>query len=267
MKNGEEITQNLRFGGIERLYGKEAFNKISSSHILVVGVGGVGSWVLEALARTGVGTLSFVDLDEICVTNTNRQIHALSSTVGKSKVEVMKERLFQINPDIKLNVFNDFYTEKTADLILSHDYDYVVDAIDSLQFKIHLCLECKKRKLPFLMMGGAAGKRDPTLIKVQDLSETIQDSLLFRVRKKLRMEYGYPKAPASKKERVKKMKVDCVSSSEQAMYPMSDGSVCLAPESGSNLKLDCQSGMGTATFLTGSFAFIASAFVIKKIIS
>jgi tRNA threonylcarbamoyladenosine dehydratase len=242
--------------GLERLLGQEGQLRLRQARVLVVGVGGVGTWVLESLARSGVGHLGLVDLDEICESNINRQLHALYSTVGKSKVRVMSERLKDINPELSVDCLEEFYTSETAAGILDHRYDVVVDAVDSLRAKVHLAHECRQRKLPLIMIGGAAGKRDPAKIRLSDLADTIQDNLLFRVRKKLRTEFGFPQPK-------KKMKILCVSSFEPSVYPDGQGGVCDKPQAGTTGKLDCETGMGSASFITGIFGLMATSAVVE----
>jgi len=161
---------NNRFSGVARLYGIEGLKRLLHSHVLIIGLGGVGTWAAEAIARSGVGHMTLVDLDEVCITNTNRQIHALTNTVGKSKVMVMKERILAINPQCKVNAIEEFFTDKSADAILDIKYDYVIDAFDSLQNKCVLASKCKERNIPLIITGGAAGKRNPALLKIDDLA-------------------------------------------------------------------------------------------------
>lgn len=251
----EEIT--YRFSGIERLVGKAPLEKLQSSHVLVIGVGGVGSWACEALVRSGLGEITLMDADDICVTNTNRQLHTLNETIGKPKVEVMKERLLAINPDLKVNAVNDFVTESNINEVLDHSYDYILDAIDNVNLKCLMLIICRKNKTPLLMAGGAAGKVDPTKIVVGNLERSINDMLLMKVRKKLRREFGF------KKEKTR-FKTKCIFSTELAMYPDGNGGVCENKPEG-NLRLDCHTGMGTATFMTGAFGFAAASHIVRTL--
>ena len=150
-----------RFGGIARLYGSQGMAKIRQAKILVIGIGGVGSWVAEAMARTGIGHMTLVDLDDVCVTNINRQIHAVNATVGKFKVDVMKERVETINPYCEIDIKQCFFSPKNLENIFDKTYDFVVDACDDFTNKCHLIDYCRKNKIPLVVMGGAGGKTDP----------------------------------------------------------------------------------------------------------
>src|ERR1017187_120937 len=149
-----------RFGGIARLYGKSGLDKLRAAHVCVVGIGGVGTWAAEALARSGVGALTLVDLDEVCVTNINRQLHALTETVGRAKVEVMGERIRAINPDCRVTAEPKFFNEQTAEEFLAPKYDFVLDAIDTVTNKVLLLAGCREKNLPVVSCGGAGGRRD-----------------------------------------------------------------------------------------------------------
>lgn len=249
-----------RFGGIARLYGREAADIIRSLHVCVVGIGGVGSWAAEALARTGVGTITLIDHDEICTTNVNRQLHALTGTLGKKKTEVMAERLQQINPHGTCRVVDDFLTRDNYRDLLAPErgYDYVIDAIDSILFKALLIYTCRRNKIPVITTGGAGGLTDPTMIQVKDLSKTYNDPLAAKVRARLRDEFNFPRDPK------KSFGVECVFSSQQQLYPKEDGSVGHEKPGIHGVHLDCRLGYGSAGFVTGSFAFAAVSRVVQK---
>ena len=144
-----------RFGGIARLYGVKALETFQNSHICVVGIGGVGSWSVEALVRSGIGAITMIDLDEICITNINRQLHAMDGQVGKQKSDAMAERIKAINPECKIHCEYTFYSEKNAENLLSANFDYVIDAIDHVKAKTHLIATCKAKQLPVVICGGA----------------------------------------------------------------------------------------------------------------
>lgn len=256
---------NLRFGGIARLYGTKELAKLASAHVLIVGLGGVGSWVVEALTRSGIGQLTIVDLDDVCITNTNRQLCATVETIGHSKALTLKKRAQSINPEIKINCIEEFFSEKTFENIISTSYDFVVDCIDSLDSKCLLVSECHKRNIPIITIGGAAGKIDPTQIKIDDLAFSMNDSLLQRLRKKLRRDYGFKKTPGKSLKSRKKMGIFCLYSPEPQRYPNANGEVCNTPDPETNLKLDCQTGMGSSLMVTGTFAFMAASIVVKEI--
>jgi tRNA A37 threonylcarbamoyladenosine dehydratase len=248
-----------RFGGIKRLFGTDGQERLRRAHVCVIGVGGVGSWAVEALARTGVGQLTLVDLDDVCISNVNRQLHAVTGEFGKPKVAVMTERVRLIHPDCQVQERQALFTAATADEILAAKFDAVLDAIDSTEMKALLIAKCHALKLPIFTTGGAGGRRDPALIKVDDLARSTHDGLLSNVRKLLRTEYHFPRDPK------KRFGVPCVYSPERQVFPAKDGSVCARPEAGENLRLDCRSGYGTATFVTGAFGFAAAAEVVKMI--
>ena len=251
-----------RFGGTQRLYGKQATTAFAKAHVAVIGIGGVGSWVAEALARTAIGQITLIDLDDICVTNTNRQIHAMHSTVGQDKTEAMAARIALINPDCQVNCIEDFVTPDNvaSHLSVSQGFDYVIDATDSISAKIAIILHCKRHKIPLITIGGAGGQKDPTQIQVADLTKTIQDPLAAKLRNRLRQQHGFSKNPA------RKFGIDCVFSTEQLTYPAADGETCSSKAglSGST-KLDCNSGFGAAVVVTATFGFVAVARVLDKL--
>lgn len=249
-----------RFGGIARLYGNSALDVFANSHVAVIGIGGVGSWAAEALARSGIGEISLFDLDDICVSNTNRQVHALYSTVGHMKVDAMAKRLLDINPSVRVHAVHTFINEKNLDKYILPEFDYVFDATDSVTTKTALIAYCSRHKIRLISSGGAGGQIDPTKIQIADLNRTIQDPLLAKVRNNLRRLHGFSRNPK------RKYRIDCVFSTEQLRYQQSDGSVCQQrPSDSGPVKLDCASGFGSVTHLTGAFAFIAVSQILKKL--
>ncbi|GEK46690.1 tRNA cyclic N6-threonylcarbamoyladenosine(37) synthase TcdA [Bisbaumannia pacifica] len=251
---------DLRFGGIRRLYGRRASDAFRHAHVVVVGVGGVGSWTVEALARAGIGKLTLIDLDDVCVSNVNRQLHALDGTIGRPKVEVLAERCRAIAPQMTVVADTAFVTPANLAERLPADADHVVDAIDSVIAKAALIGWCRRRKLPITVTGAAGGQTDPTRIRVADLARTQHDPLLAKVRSRLRRDYGFSRNPK------RRFDVECVYSEEQLVYPGSDGEVCLQkPGAGNATRLDCAEGFGAATFVTGSFGFAAAARVMARL--
>ncbi|EAR27991.1 tRNA cyclic N6-threonylcarbamoyladenosine(37) synthase TcdA [Pseudoalteromonas tunicata] len=247
-----------RFGGVRRVYGTEQLTWLSQAHFCVIGIGGVGSWVAEAFARSGVGQITLIDLDDICTTNINRQIHALTSTIGSEKIVAMKERILAINPDCQVHLIDDFLT---LDNITTHlvEFDYVVDCIDQVPVKAALIAHCKRQKIPVFTTGGAGGQSDPSQIQYGDVAKTTQDPLLAKVRYLLRKKYNFSDNPK------RKFGVDCVFSTEQLTYPMADGSVCQAKQQADgSLSMDCANGFGSLTMVTGTFGFFAASKAIKK---
>jgi tRNA threonylcarbamoyladenosine dehydratase len=257
---------NERFAGIDRLYGKGAAARLAAAHVCVVGIGGVGSWAVEALARSGVGELTLIDGDDVCVSNTNRQLHALDGEYGRAKIAVMAERARAINPAIRVREVADFLSQKNLFELLGRDderpYDAVLDACDALKVKVDMIAFCKRRKIPIVVSGSAGGRLDPTLVTARDLSKTEHDAMLAIVRQKLREDYGWTRNPK------RYFGVQAVFSRENVNYPQSDGSVCktrgVSAETG--LKLDCSGGLGAATQVTGTFAFVAVSRVVGKLL-
>ncbi len=248
-----------RFGGIARLYGRAGLRRLRAAHVAVVGVGGVGVWAVEALARSGVGTLTLVDLDEICTTNINRQLHALSETVGRAKVETMAERVRSINPECRVLVHQTFLNAENAADLLAAGFNFVFDAIDSVTDKVALLAACRAKNLPVISAGAAGGRRDATLVKVADLARVSHDRLLGEVRRRLRRDFGLPAEGFA-------MGIDCVFSTEAPVFAQPDGSVCptrAEPEPGT--RLNCNEGLGSATFVTGTFGFTAAGFIVRKV--
>jgi len=249
-----------RFGGIARVYGVEAAAQIRGMHIAVIGVGGVGSWAVECLARTGVGEITLIDHDDICQTNINRQIHAQSSTLGENKIEVMAERVRQINPDCQCHVIDDFLTMSTMEEYLSRGYDYVIDAIDSIKFKAELINYCQRNKVPVITTGGAGGMTDPVQVTVADLSRTTNDALAAKLRSRLRQEYDFTRNPK------KKFGIECVYSPQQPVYPKEDGSVGYEKPGIHGVNLDCRFGYGSFSGVTATFGFIAASRAINRLL-
>ena len=250
-----------RFAGIERLYGAGSVARLADSRVAVVGVGGVGSWAAEALARSGIGAITLIDADEVCVSNSNRQLHTLASTFGKAKVAVMAERLRGINPVLAVEAVERFVTPATLPELLDRGFKLVLDACDAFRVKVEMTAWCRRRKLPLIVCGSAGGRTDPTMIRVRDLSRTEQDALLSLMRRKLRQEFRFP----SNRDRY--FGVPAVYSLENVRYPQADGSVCgTRPEGSDSLKLDCSGGLGAATHVTAAFGFAAVGRAIEMLL-
>jgi tRNA A37 threonylcarbamoyladenosine dehydratase len=209
---------------------------------------------VEALARSGVGRLTLIDADDLCVSNTNRQLPALEGQYGRAKIEAMAERCRAINPGIALELKPQFLTPSSLDELLGTPVDLVLDACDSFRSKVEMIAYCRRRKQPIVTVGSAGGRSDVTQIRVRDLSRTEHDAMLSLIRKKLRGEFNFPK------NHDRYFGVPAVYSLENVRYPQADGSVCgLRPQLGKDeaLKLDCGAGLGAATHVTGAFAFAA----------
>lgn len=243
-----------RFGGIDRLYGRGALARFRAGRIAVVGLGGVGSWAAEALARTGIGHLTLIDADDLCVSNTNRQLPAVDGHYGRGKAEAMAERCRAINPAIDAEPVPSFLTPSNLSELLDRDFDLVLDACDSFRAKVEAIAWCRRRKRPIVTVGSAGGRTDPTQVRVRDLSRTEHDAMLSLIRKKLRGEFNFPRNAD------RYFGVPAVYSLENVRYPQADGSVCgVRPKVAGDaaLKLDCGAGLGAATHVTGAFAFAA----------
>lgn len=256
--------QYERFAGLERLYGKGALQRLSTARVAVIGIGGVGSWLVEALVRSGIGGLYLFDADDICVSNSNRQLHALEGNFGRNKVDVMAERCLAINPDMQLIAVPAFVTPSNMATLLAEPFDLVIDACDAFRVKVELIAWCRRRKQKLIVVGAAGGRTDPTQIRVRDLAKTEHDALLALIRRKLRTEFNFPKSKG------RYFSVPAVYSLENVQYPQADGSVCgvrpaVGPDAG--FKLDCGDGLGAATHVTGAFAFAAAAKAIELLLA
>ncbi len=247
-------TWTDRFAGVERLYGKGSLDRFAACRVAVIGIGGVGSWAVEALARSGIGTLTLIDADDLCVSNTNRQLPALEGQYGRAKVEAMGERCRAINPEIELDLQVRFLIPANLEQTLGDGFDLVLDACDSFRSKVEAIAYCRRRKQPIITVGSAGGRSDVTQIRVRDLSRTEHDAMLSLIRRKLRGEFNFPK------NHDRYFGVPAVYSLENVRYPQADGSVCgIRPklDKDAALKLDCGAGLGAATHVTGAFAFAA----------
>lgn len=256
------MNYESRFGGIGRLYGNRGLDILRNSRMAVVGIGGVGSWAAEALARSGVGTIILMDLDDLCVTNTNRQIHALAATIGQSKTEAMAGRIQAINPEAEIITINSFYTEANAEKLLGAAPDVIIDAIDSLIPKAHLIASCYRRRQPLITCGGAGGRTDPSKIEIADLSRTKGDPLLSSLRYKLKKDYGLPLG-----EKARKLKIPCVFSQETPVYPTCEGETSCTRDPDFQGKMGCDAGFGSITHITGTFGFFAASSAIQMLLN
>lgn len=259
-----EEVPDQRFGGVSRVYGQASLTNFQQLHIVVAGLGGVGSWAVEALARTGIGKLTLIDLDDVCVTNINRQLPATDDTIGQLKSEVLAQRVKSINPNCEVRVIDDYLLPENFEEYLT-GADAVLDAIDSVNTKAALVAWCKRRKLRLVVCGGAGGQIDPGMIRVGDLAKAKQDPLLAKVRSQLRRDYGFSKNPK------RKWGVDCVYSEEQLRYPIisgeQEGEVTLQKPGSGTMRMDCSSGFGAAMVVTCSFAMQATATLLKRLTS
>ena len=259
--DSDAIDFERRFGGIARLYGESALTSFKQAHVCVIGVGGVGSWAVEGLARSAIGKITMIDLDHLSESNVNRQLHALTDTLGKSKVDALAERIAQINPYCVVTRIEEFIDpDNVATLIPAGQFDYVIDAIDNTRAKTALVVHCRANHIPLVTIGSAGGQVDPTRIAVCDLSRTEQEPLLARVRKRLRRLHGFPRGTKNK------FGIDAVYSTEPVRHPelcATDDETNFETNEGLN-GLNC-AGYGSAVVVTASFGFVAAGLVLRKL--
>lgn len=267
MLDSEKYVLHRRFDRFGRLVGDANMAKLFGSHVMVLGLGGVGSWTAESLARSGVGRLTLVDFDEICITNANRQLHALQGLVGQKKAKIMAERLHKINPQARVDDIPMFYNAENSASIFIERPDYVVDAIDNLTAKSHLLAYCRQEKIPVITATGAAARMNPLGVKLTDLVQTHTDPLAHQLRKILRQKYDFPeKGPWD---------IACVFSDETPMMPVDlhydngEGFKCVCPQ-GQDNPHSCDKRnviYGTASFVTGTFGLVMASWVVNQITS
>jgi len=263
VQSDDGVDLDRRFGGIARLYGRPAFERFRRAHVCVIGVGGVGSWAVEALARSAIGRITMIDLDNVAESNVNRQLHALTDNLGKAKVTALRERIAQINPACEVTEIEDFVTPDNLDATIgARGYDYVIDAMDDVRAKVALIVYCRARGIRLVTIGGAGGQIDPTRIEVRDLTRTEQEPLLKKVRRRLRQFHGFPRGEKNK------FGIDAVFSTEPLRYPGADGAACAigGEEEGDAgiTGLNC-AGFGSSMAVTASFGMVAAAHVLKRL--
>ncbi len=256
-----------RFDRAARLFTEPGLHRLMGARVVVFGMGGVGSFAAEALARSAVGELVLVDFDDVCVTNANRQLHALRGNIGKPKVEVMAERLRAIHPTATVTPVARFYDAGSSDELLGGRIDHVVDAIDNMTAKAHLVATCLDRGIPIVSSMGAAARMDPTRIRVADLAETQRDPFAKALRKLLRKQHGL------EVERGRSVGVDAVYSEETprepapVSYDEGKGFVCVCPNKDNGLHT-CERRSridGSAAFVTGAFGLAAASVVVRRL--
>jgi len=250
--DNKQFDLKRRFNGVENLYGETALDCFMQAHIIIIGIGGVGSWVVEALARNAIGKLTLIDMDVVSESNINRQLPALSSTIGKNKIDVMANRIRDINPLCEFDLIDDFVSEDNLAELINTNADFVIDCIDNSRVKAALIAWCKRQKIRIITLGGAGGQVDPTLIEIADLSRTKHDPLLSKVRKLLRQNYGFSKNTK------RRFSVPCVYSTEH--LKRSQTAV-------TGQGLSCAGGLGSSVMVTSSFGFIAASLVLKQLLS
>ncbi len=266
-RSSPPLKTNRRFDRAARLFTEPGLHRLMGARVVVFGMGGVGSFAAEALARSGVGALTLVDFDDVCVTNTNRQLHAMKGTVGKPKAEIMAERLRLVSPSSRVEPVLEFYEEAKADLLLEGPIDFVIDAIDSVAAKAHLLHECVRRSIPVVSSMGAAGRLDPTRVRVADLADTEVCGLARDVRGILRKRYGLALARGTRTG------IDAVFSDEPQVAPArlsydeEKGFVCVCPNRDNGLyTCDHRARIdGSASFVTGTFGLTAASVVVRAL--
>ncbi len=253
------VASDPRFSSLGRLLGASALERLGAAHVAVVGVGGVGSWAVEALARSGIGALTLIDMDDVCVTNVNRQLPALTATVGQPKVAVLAARIAGIHPACAVREIREFLTGSNAPRLLGDRFDFVIDATDRMSVKAAILARARERGSPALTVGSAGGRSDATRIRCVDLARAGGDELIRQVRRKLRRDHGWAGGNGNFYD------VPTIISSEPPAHPWSDGTVRPDPEPGADLKMDCATGFGAACFVTGAFGFLAAGEVVRRI--
>lgn len=248
-----------RFGGVSRLYGETGLQRFQAAHVCVIGIGGVGSWAVEALARNAIGQLTLIDLDNIAESNVNRQLHALDTEFGKAKVTAMAERIRRINPACRVDEIEEFITVENAAAMLSRGYDVVLDAIDDARAKVAIAAWCRANRMPLVVTGGAGGRLDPTRIQTGDLAKATGDRLLAKVRNQLRREHGFPKGERSK------FGIPCVYSDEQVRKPDAACAIDDDTERAALTGLNC-AGYGSSVCVTAPFGMAAAALVLNLLL-
>lgn len=261
-----QYVLHRRFDRMGRLVGDTVMEKLFRTHVMVIGLGGVGSWAAESLMRSGVGQMTVVDFDEICITNANRQLHALQGLIGKKKAQMVAERMRKINPQAKVQELVQFYNQESSEMILASKPDYVIDAIDNLTAKAHLLATCRARGIPVITSSGAAARLDPLAVKLTDLAETHTDPLAHQMRKILRQKYEFPREGP--------FGIPCVFSEETPMTPEElkydggKGFQCVCPQGQNNLH-SCDNRnliYGTASFVTGNFGLVMASWVVRQVV-
>jgi tRNA A37 threonylcarbamoyladenosine dehydratase len=248
-----------RFAGVQRLYGEKGWQRLQRAHVCVIGLGGVGSWSVEALARSGIGSLTLVDLDDVCVSNVNRQIHAVEGEIGKPKAEAMVRRVRAIHPECDVRPLCEFFSKATAESILSFPFTFVLDAMDRPAVKSLLVAQCTRRRIPLFVVGAAGGRQSALSLKITDLAFSTHDPLLREVRSQLRRDYGFSRGE-------KAFGVKCLFSGDDAVLPWQVEPTCGAPGPGHPLRLDCATGYGSACHVTGAFGLAAAGHILQSIL-
>jgi tRNA A37 threonylcarbamoyladenosine dehydratase len=241
-----------RFGGLDRLYGAAGANRIRGSHVMVVGIGGVGSWAVEALARSGVGRITMVDMDHVSESNINRQVHATQATLGQSKIAAMQERIALIHPECVVTCIDEFVTPENWLSLVPSNVDAVIDACDQVHAKVSMAAWAIRSKTLFISAGAAGGKRLAHLVDIDDLSKTTHDPLLAQLRYRLRKEHAAPREG-------RKIGVSCIFSREAVKQPDTSNVTAITDNT-----LNCH-GYGSVVSVTATFGQCATGWALDKL--
>jgi tRNA A37 threonylcarbamoyladenosine dehydratase len=264
MVQSDSPDYERRFSGVRRLYGEQGLAKLQAAHACIIGIGGVGSWAVEALARSAVGHITLIDLDNIAESNVNRQLHAIDGIFGMAKVTAMAQRVKAINPACVVQEIEEFVTPENVAEMLNSGFDMVLDAIDDARAKVAIAAYCKKNNIQLVTVGAAGGRLDPTKIKQGDLSQVVGDRLLAKVRNQLRRDHGFPKAPTSAKKSAAKFGITAVYSDEQVLQPNAEIEQSCEVETAIT-GLNC-AGYGSSVCVTAPFGMAAAAIVLNQLL-
>ena len=254
------VDHQRRFGGIARLYGTEQAERVRAASVCIIGIGGVGSWSAEALARSGIGRITLIDLDHIAESNVNRQIHAIEADFGRAKVDAMASRIAAINPQCVVDSIEQFIDESNVEELLATPHDVVIDAIDNVRAKAAVAAHCRRNRQRLVMCGGAGGRSDPTRVRVDDLARSAGDALLSKVRSRLRRDHGFTR------EAKKKFGIEAVFSAEPVVMPREAACDMDSGQDPSRALqgLNC-AGYGSSVCVTAAFGMTAAARALRSI--
>lgn len=265
----ETYTLHRRFDRMGRLVGDAAMQKLMKSHVMIIGLGGVGSWAAESVMRSGVGRVTLVDFDEICVTNFNRQLHALQGLVGQDKATVMAERMRKINPQARVDAISCFYNSDHNEKVFAERPDYVIDAIDNVTAKCHLIDYCHRENIPIVVSTGSGGRMDPTQVRTADLGKTEKDPLARAIRRVLRERYAFPPQEGAAFGIQAVYSIEPATAPEDLKYDHGKGFTCVCPQ-GDNPYFQCDNRnliMGNASFVTGTFGLVCASLAVRGLLA
>lgn len=265
----ETYKLHRRFDRTARLIGDEGMRRLMKSHVMILGLGGVGSWAAEAVIRSGVGRVTVVDFDTICITNFNRQLHAVGKSVGSSKAERVGERLREINPAAQIAAIPRFYNAETSAEIFASRPDFVIDAIDNMTSKAHLIHKCRSETIPVVVSTGSGGRLDPSQIKIEDLAFTSVDPLARELRKILRQKYEFPLDITIPFGISSVYSTEAATAPKELHYDGGKGFQCVCPQ-GDNPYFTCDDRnliMGNVPFVTGAFGLMAASYAVRMILA